>query len=85
MVVRFLAPHLLHDLPAHLGVAVGVLLIPDRQGHLGIALNDVVLLAMGLGVDHEALAVGADPDGVGLQPPSETHNSPKGDYDIVGC
>ncbi len=56
VVPGLLSPHCLHDLAAYLGVAVGVLLVPDRQRNVGVALDVLVLLAVYLGVYDEALA-----------------------------
>ncbi len=50
------------DLPAYLHKAVGVILVPDRERHPRVALDDVLeLLAVHLGVDQEVIAVGVDP------------------------
>ncbi len=56
VVASLLSPHFFHHPATRLGVVVGVLLVTDGQGHPGIALDVLVLLAVYLGVYDEALA-----------------------------
>jgi hypothetical protein len=60
-------PYGLHDPAAGLGVVVGVLLVADCEGDPRVALDVLELLAVNLGVYHQALAVGVDPDQLRLK------------------
>src|SRR5215212_6363446 len=80
MVPGLLPPHRLHHLAARLGVAVGVLLVPDRQRHPRVTLDVLELLAVYFGIDHEALAVGTYPNVIVLQVAAGQH---RGDHPEV--